>query len=68
MSKRLFKYYATENMEETSSIHETQGLTSTPADQLRHKAQTNILLSPIPMEPMENQNYEDLSKQVNVLS
>ena len=68
MSKRLFKYYAAENMEETSSIHETQGLTSTPADQLRHKAQTNILLSPIPMEPMENQNYEDLSKQVNVLS
>ena len=51
------------------NVHDRQGLTSTPADQPRHKTQTNILMSPIPMfEPVQNVNYEELSKQVNKLS
>ena len=69
MSLRLFNYFASDNMEEISNVHDRQGLTSTPADQPRHKTQTNILMSPIPMfEPVQNVNYEELSKQVNTLS
>ena len=46
-----------------------KGLTSTPADQLRHKSHTNISMSPIPMlQPIQNVNYEELNKQVNTLS
>ena len=55
MSLRLFNYFATEHMEETSISHERKGLTSKPADQLRHKSHTNISMSPIPMlEPIQN--------------
>ena len=69
MSLRLFNYFASDNMEEISNVHDRQGLTSTPADQPRHKTQTNILMSPIPMfEPVQNVNYEELNKQVNTLS
>ena len=69
MSLRLFNYFASENKDEISNEHDRQKLTSTPADQLRHKTQTNILMSPIPMfEPTQNVNYEELSKQVTVLS
>ena len=65
----LFNCFATEHMEETSISHERKGLTSTPADQLRHKSQTNISMSPIPMlQPIQNVNYEELNKQVNTLS
>ena len=64
----LFNCFATEHMEETSISHERKGLTSTPADQLRHKCQTNISMSPIPMlQPIQNVNYEELNKQVNKL-
>ena len=56
-------------MEETSISHERKGLTSTPADQPRHKSHTNISMSPIPMlEPIQNVIYEELNKQVNTLS
>ena len=69
VSLRLFNYFASDNIEEISNEHDRQGLTSTPADQLRHKTQTNILMSPIPMfEPTQNVNYEELNKQVNTLS
>ena len=70
ISLRLFNYFATEHMEETSISHERKGLASTPADQLRrHKSHTNISMSPIPMlEPIQNVNYEELNKQVNTLS
>ena len=69
MSLRLFSYFAAENLEENSVVHEREGLTSTPADQWRHKTHTNILMSPIPMsEPIQNMNYEELNKQVNTLS
>ena len=69
MSLILFNYFATEHMEETSISHERKGLTSTPADQPRHKSHTNISMSPIPMlEPIQNVNYEELNKQVNTLS
>ena len=65
----LFNCFATEHMEETSISHERKGLTSTPADQLRHKSQANISMSPIPMlQPIQNVNYEELNKQVNTLS
>ena len=65
----LFNCFATEHMEETNISHERKGLTSTPADQLRHKSQTNISMSPIPMlQPIQNVNYEELNKQVNTLS
>ena len=69
MSLRLFSYFAAENLEENSVVYEREGLTSTPADQQRHKTHTNILMSPIPMsEPIQNMNYEELNKQVNTLS
>ena len=69
MSLILFNYFATEHMEETSISHERKGLTSTPADQLRHKSHTNISIYPIPMlEPIQNLNYEELNKQVNTIS
>ena len=69
ISLRLFNYFATEHMKDTSISHERKGLTSTPADQLRHKSHTNISMSPIPMlEPIQNVNYEELNKQVNTLS
>ena len=69
MSLRLFNYFATEHMEETSILHERKGLASTSADQLRHKSHTNISMSPIPMrETIQNVTYEELNKQVNTLS
>ena len=46
-----------------------QKLTSTPADQLRHQAHTNILMSLIALpEPIQTMNCEEINKQLSMLS